>query len=68
MFEMIVLVYKCAFDSQIIINKEPTKPPPDHRGWIHYNMKNSPEDGKEVWDVKRLLEVGRDRWKDISSK
>ncbi|XP_070697920.1 disintegrin and metalloproteinase domain-containing protein 17a [Pempheris klunzingeri] len=43
---------------QIIINKEPTKPPPGHAGtgWIHYNMENSPVRGKEVWDVKRLLE------------
>lgn len=43
---------------QIIINKEPTKPPSGHvgRGWVHYNMKNSPVSGKEVWDVKRLLE------------
>ncbi|CAG5866469.1 unnamed protein product [Menidia menidia] len=43
---------------QIIINKEPTKPPPDHAGnsWVHYNMENSPVRGKEVWDVKKLLE------------
>ncbi|XP_056151766.1 disintegrin and metalloproteinase domain-containing protein 17a [Lampris incognitus] len=43
---------------QIIINKEPTKPPPDSAdtGWVHYNMENSPVKGKEVWDVKRLLE------------
>uniref|UniRef100_A0A667YKE1 ADAM metallopeptidase domain 17a n=1 Tax=Myripristis murdjan TaxID=586833 RepID=A0A667YKE1_9TELE len=43
---------------QIIINKEPTKPPPGHSGagWVHYNMKNSPVRGKEVWDVKKLLE------------
>ncbi|XP_068608202.1 disintegrin and metalloproteinase domain-containing protein 17a, partial [Brachionichthys hirsutus] len=41
---------------QIIINKEPTKPPPNHRGWVHYNMKNSPQIGVEVWDVKKLLE------------
>ncbi|XP_045918746.1 disintegrin and metalloproteinase domain-containing protein 17a [Micropterus dolomieu] len=42
---------------QIIINKEPTKPPPGHAGsdWVHYNMENSPR-GREVWDVKRLLE------------
>lgn len=44
--------------SQIIINKEPTKAPPGHLGWAHYNMENSPVPGKEVWDVKRLLEVG----------
>ncbi|XP_074547948.1 disintegrin and metalloproteinase domain-containing protein 17a isoform X2 [Halichoeres trimaculatus] len=43
---------------QIIINKEPTKPPAGHVGpsWVHYNMENSPVKGKEVWDVKRLLE------------
>ncbi|CAG10510.1 unnamed protein product, partial [Tetraodon nigroviridis] len=41
---------------QIIINKEPTKPPPGHLGWVHYNMENSPVPGKEVWDVKKLLE------------
>ncbi|XP_068436326.1 disintegrin and metalloproteinase domain-containing protein 17a isoform X2 [Clinocottus analis] len=43
---------------QIIINKEPTKPPRGHAGtgWVHYNMENSPMRGKEVWDVKRLLE------------
>ncbi|KAK5857447.1 hypothetical protein PBY51_010695 [Eleginops maclovinus] len=42
---------------QIIINKEPTKPPLVHSpNWLHYNMKDSPGKGKEVWDVKRLLE------------
>ncbi|KAM7403125.1 hypothetical protein PAMA_003848 [Pampus argenteus] len=43
---------------QIIINKEPTKPPPGHNGigWVHYNMENSPIRGKEVWDVRKLLE------------
>uniref|UniRef100_A0A8C3AAG1 ADAM metallopeptidase domain 17a n=1 Tax=Cyclopterus lumpus TaxID=8103 RepID=A0A8C3AAG1_CYCLU len=32
--------------------------PRGHAGtdWIHYNMENSPVRGKEVWDVKRLLE------------
>uniref|UniRef100_A0A8C8LXN2 ADAM metallopeptidase domain 17b n=1 Tax=Oncorhynchus tshawytscha TaxID=74940 RepID=A0A8C8LXN2_ONCTS len=25
-------------------------------GWTHYNMKGSPIQGKEVWDVKKLLE------------
>lgn len=44
--------------SQIIINKEPTKPPVGIGGWVHYNMENSPVKGREVWDVKRLLEVG----------
>ncbi|XP_054469591.1 disintegrin and metalloproteinase domain-containing protein 17a [Anoplopoma fimbria] len=43
---------------QIIINKEPTKPSRGHAGtgWVHYNMENGPVKGKEVWDVKRLLE------------
>uniref|UniRef100_A0AAQ5Y220 ADAM metallopeptidase domain 17a n=1 Tax=Amphiprion ocellaris TaxID=80972 RepID=A0AAQ5Y220_AMPOC len=43
---------------QIIINKEPTKPPSGQDGlrWVHYNMENSPVAGKEVWDVKKLLE------------
>ncbi|XP_041827357.1 disintegrin and metalloproteinase domain-containing protein 17a isoform X2 [Melanotaenia boesemani] len=42
---------------QIIINKEPTQPPPGKTGsWVHYNMENSPVKGKEVWDVKKLLE------------
>uniref|UniRef100_A0A7N6ARQ3 ADAM metallopeptidase domain 17a n=1 Tax=Anabas testudineus TaxID=64144 RepID=A0A7N6ARQ3_ANATE len=36
----------------------PTKPPSDQakNGWVHYNMENSPVKGKEVWDVKKLLE------------
>uniref|UniRef100_A0A8C3AFL8 ADAM metallopeptidase domain 17a n=1 Tax=Cyclopterus lumpus TaxID=8103 RepID=A0A8C3AFL8_CYCLU len=40
------------------IHQEPTKAPRGHAGtdWIHYNMENSPVRGKEVWDVKRLLE------------
>ncbi|XP_040925258.1 disintegrin and metalloproteinase domain-containing protein 17a isoform X1 [Betta splendens] len=43
---------------QIIINKEPTKPTPEQAqsGWAHYNMENSPIKGKEIWDVKKLLE------------
>uniref|UniRef100_A0A8C4I2N5 ADAM metallopeptidase domain 17 n=1 Tax=Dicentrarchus labrax TaxID=13489 RepID=A0A8C4I2N5_DICLA len=43
---------------QIIINKEPTSPPPGVSGprWVHYNMENSPVSGKLVWDVKKLLE------------
>ncbi|KAM9777628.1 disintegrin and metalloproteinase domain-containing protein 17a [Neosynchiropus ocellatus] len=43
---------------QIIINKEPTKPPAgrNHASWAHYNMENSPVKGKDVWDVKLLLE------------
>ncbi|XP_073339190.1 disintegrin and metalloproteinase domain-containing protein 17a [Pagrus major] len=42
--------------NQIIINKEATKPPdPNDKKWAHYNMKNSPT-GREVWDVKKLLE------------
>ncbi|XP_004082314.1 disintegrin and metalloproteinase domain-containing protein 17 isoform X2 [Oryzias latipes] len=44
--------------NQIIINKEPTKPPPGRASsrWVHYNMKDSPDGGREVWDVKKLLE------------
>lgn len=56
---------------QIIINKEPTKPPPGHAGtgWVHYNMEDSPVRGKVVWDVKRLLEVGKtDRQKKYVQK
>uniref|UniRef100_A0A3B4WSB3 ADAM metallopeptidase domain 17a n=1 Tax=Seriola lalandi dorsalis TaxID=1841481 RepID=A0A3B4WSB3_SERLL len=32
--------------------------PPELAGtnWVHYNMEDSPVKGKEVWDVKRLLE------------
>lgn len=47
--------------TQIIINKEPTKPTTEQarNGWVHYNMENSPVKGKEVWDVKKLLEVGK---------
>ncbi|XP_047466929.1 disintegrin and metalloproteinase domain-containing protein 17a isoform X2 [Mugil cephalus] len=43
---------------QIIINKEPTKPPAGRTetSWVHYNMENSPVKEKEVWDVKKLLE------------
>ncbi|XP_029586471.1 disintegrin and metalloproteinase domain-containing protein 17 [Salmo trutta] len=43
---------------QIIINKEPTRAPLGQAGpgWTHYNMKGSPIQGKEVWDVKKLLE------------
>uniref|UniRef100_A0A3Q1HPQ6 ADAM metallopeptidase domain 17a n=1 Tax=Acanthochromis polyacanthus TaxID=80966 RepID=A0A3Q1HPQ6_9TELE len=43
---------------QIIINKEPTKPPSGQNDlrWVHYNMEDSPVVGKEVWDVKKLLE------------
>ena len=44
---------------QIIINKKPSVAPSDHKGrpWAHYNMKGSPQEGKDVWDVKKLLEV-----------
>uniref|UniRef100_A0A665VPN3 Disintegrin and metalloproteinase domain-containing protein 17-like n=1 Tax=Echeneis naucrates TaxID=173247 RepID=A0A665VPN3_ECHNA len=43
---------------QIIINKEHTRPPHGHTDtkWVHYNMEKSPERGRDVWDVKRLLE------------
>lgn len=44
--------------AQIIINKEPTKPPPsrDPSSWLHYNMENGNVKGKDAWDVKKLLE------------
>lgn len=44
--------------AQIIINREPTKPPQgrDPRSWQHYNMENSTVKGKDAWDVKKLLE------------
>uniref|UniRef100_A0A3P9A0T2 ADAM metallopeptidase domain 17b n=1 Tax=Esox lucius TaxID=8010 RepID=A0A3P9A0T2_ESOLU len=42
---------------QIIINKEPTSAPTSAgKGWSHYNMQGSPIEGKDVWDVKKLLE------------
>ncbi|XP_056150570.1 disintegrin and metalloproteinase domain-containing protein 17 isoform X2 [Lampris incognitus] len=38
---------------QIIIEKIPTSVPP---GGAHFNMRGSPVEGKDIWDVKRLLE------------
>uniref|UniRef100_A0A8C6NWS2 ADAM metallopeptidase domain 17a n=1 Tax=Nothobranchius furzeri TaxID=105023 RepID=A0A8C6NWS2_NOTFU len=39
------------------IQQEPTKPPSGSpAGWVHYNMEDSPVKGKEVWEVKKLLE------------
>uniref|UniRef100_A0A674BH30 ADAM metallopeptidase domain 17 n=1 Tax=Salmo trutta TaxID=8032 RepID=A0A674BH30_SALTR len=38
---------------QIIIEKLPTRVPP---GEAHFNMRGSPVEGKDVWDVKKLLE------------
>lgn len=38
---------------QIIIEKTPTAAPP---GQSHFNMEGSPVPGRDVWDVKRLLE------------
>ncbi|KAM6915491.1 disintegrin and metalloproteinase domain-containing protein 17 [Xenentodon cancila] len=38
---------------QIIIEKSPT---PVVRGKGHFNMKGSPVEGRDVWDVKKLLE------------
>ncbi|XP_030626690.1 disintegrin and metalloproteinase domain-containing protein 17 [Chanos chanos] len=38
---------------QIIINQEPTKV---DEGVAHFNMRGSPVKGKDVWDVKSLLE------------
>lgn len=44
--------------AQIIINRDPTKPPQgsDPSSWLHYNMKNGNVKEKEAWDVKKLLE------------
>lgn len=44
---------------QIIIEKSPTPVAP---GKSHFNMRGSPVEGRDVWDVKKLLEVTRDRW------
>uniref|UniRef100_A0A669BDF6 ADAM metallopeptidase domain 17 n=1 Tax=Oreochromis niloticus TaxID=8128 RepID=A0A669BDF6_ORENI len=38
---------------QIIIEKDPTPVDP---GKTHFNMKGSPVEGRDVWDVKKLLE------------
>ncbi|KAM3603551.1 uncharacterized protein V6R79_024608 [Siganus canaliculatus] len=38
---------------QIIIEKDPTPVAP---GKSHYNMRGSPTEGRDVWDVKKLLE------------
>ncbi|XP_020310534.1 disintegrin and metalloproteinase domain-containing protein 17 [Oncorhynchus kisutch] len=38
---------------QIIIEKVPTRVTP---GEAHFNMRGSPVEGKDVWDVKKLLE------------
>ncbi|XP_062266953.1 disintegrin and metalloproteinase domain-containing protein 17 [Platichthys flesus] len=38
---------------QIIINKVPSSVDP---GKSHFNMRGSPEPGRDVWDVKKLLE------------
>lgn len=39
---------------QIIIEKSPTAVAPGNR---HFNMRGSPVANREVWDVKKLLEV-----------
>lgn len=39
---------------QIIIEKSPTAVAPGQR---HFNMRGSPVKGRDVWDVKKLLEV-----------
>lgn len=39
---------------QIIIEKSPTLVAPGKR---HFNMRGSPVVGRDVWDVKKLLEV-----------
>ncbi|XP_017273622.1 disintegrin and metalloproteinase domain-containing protein 17a isoform X1 [Kryptolebias marmoratus] len=43
---------------QIVINKAPTECPHGSNciGWVHYNMQDSPDKGKDFWDVKKLLE------------
>lgn len=48
--------------SQIIINKDPTKRPTNHPNtttWYHYNMQISADKKSDIWDVKKLLEVGK---------
>lgn len=40
--------------AQIIIEKSPT---PVASGRNHFNMEGSPVEGRDVWDVKKLLEV-----------
>lgn len=44
--------------SQIIIEKSATAVAP---GQHHYNMRGSPVKGRDVWDVKKLLEVRESR-------
>lgn len=39
---------------QIIIEKSPT---PVIAGKSHFNMEGSPDKNRDVWDVKKLLEV-----------
>ncbi|XP_007561196.1 disintegrin and metalloproteinase domain-containing protein 17a isoform X3 [Poecilia formosa] len=54
---------------QIIINSSPTQPPANaSSGWAHYNMKNSPVEDQEVWDVKKLLEQFSSDIADAASK
>lgn len=43
---------------QIIIEKNPS---PVALGKSHFNMRGSPVDGRDVWDVKKLLEVRPNR-------
>lgn len=42
---------------QIIIEKSPTPVAP---GKSHFNMRGSPVEDRDVWDVKKLLEVALD--------
>lgn len=44
--------------SQIIIEKSATAVA---RGQRHFNMRGSPVEGRDVWDVKKLLEVWKSR-------
>lgn len=39
---------------QIIVNRAPTQV---DSGGAHFNMKGTPVKNKDVWDVKKLLEV-----------
>lgn len=51
--ELLILSVSC----QIIIEKSPSTVA---AGKSHFNMKGSPLKGKDVWDVKKLLEVKPD--------
>lgn len=50
---------------QIIIEKSPTPVTPGKR---HFNMRGSPVEDRDVWDVKKLLEVTLQKglWRDTA--